>query len=242
MTRRKTFGERLIGWLVGRDVDAYAHVPADAPAPAPAPAPSTAPATAMPDDALAPFLQQHPPRPGLTPATAEQLARYDGHLPASLLALWRRHGFGFYGRGLVQLIDPDLYRDNLWGWLMRDEPDMDRLPIALSALGTIFYYRRLSDAGDEDVSFLNPHTSEAGCAVWSLDQFFNEWLCDDETLKDHLHAEDFDAMVAQAGPLARDEMYFHEPALRLGGDGSLARIARGSAPVHLGLLLELALG
>lgn len=191
---------------------------------------------------LQPFLQRHPPSAGLTPATPAQLARYAGHLPAPLLALWQRHGFGFYGRGLIQLIDPDVYRDNLWGWLMRDEPDMDRLPIALSAMGTIFYYRKLSEDGDEDVSFLNPHTSESGCAVWSLEQFFNEWLGENDNLTDQLHANEFDAMAAQAGPLARDEMYFHEPALRLGGDGRLAHIARGSAPVHLDLLLQLATG
>jgi hypothetical protein len=156
--------------------------------------------------------------------------------------LWRDHGFGFYGRGLVQLIDPDVYSENLWGWLMRDEPDMERLPIALSAMGTIFYYRRLSDDGDEDVSFLNPHRSESGCTVWSLEQFFNDWLGEPDNLTDYLHAEQFDALAAHAGPLQPDEMYFHEPALRLGGDGSLAHIARGSAPLHLNLLLELALG
>lgn len=191
---------------------------------------------------LDPFLQRHPPTASLTRASAGQLARYAQHLPAPLLTLWQQHGFGFYGKGLVQLINPDVYSENLWGWLMREEPDMDRLPIAISAMGTIFYYRKLSEDGDEDVSFLNPHTSEAGCTVWSLAQFFNEWLCEDENLVDQLHAEQFDAMVAKAGPLQCDEMYFHEPALRLGGDGGLDGIARGNAPVHLSLLLELALG
>ncbi len=199
-------------------------------------------AEAVATPGLAPFLQRHPPAAGVKPATAEQLARYADHLPAPLLALWRQHGFGFYGRGLIQLIDPDLYSENLWGWLMRDEPDMERLPIALSAMGTLFYYRRLSEDGDEDVSFLNPHTSESGCTVWSLEQFFNEWLDDPDNQVDHLHAETLDAMVAKAGVLERDQMYFHEPALRLGGDGRLDGIARGSAPVHLGLLLDLALG
>lgn len=188
---------------------------------------------------LQPFLQRHPPSAGLTPATTNQLARYAGHLPEPLLALWRQHGFGFYGQGLVQLIDPDVYRDNLWGWLMRDEPDMDRLPIALSAMGTIFYYRRLGEDGDEDVSFLNPHTSESGCTVWSLEQFFNEWLGEDDNLKDQLHVGQLDALAARAGALQRDEMYFHEPALRLGGAGNVAQVARGSAPVHLDLLLRL---
>lgn len=192
-------------------------------------------------ESLRPFLQRHPAPAGLPRASADQLQRYAGHLPAPLLALWQQHGFGFYGEGLVQLIDPDVYRDNLWGWLMRDEPDMERLPIALSAMGTIFYYRKLSDDGDEDVSFINPHTSETGCAVWSLAQFFNEWLVDDDTLRDALHAESFAAMAAHAGPLARDEMYFPEPALRLGGDLDPQHIARGSAPVHLDFLLQLVL-
>lgn len=196
----------------------------------------------MSDTPLNPFLQRHPATTGLKPATPDQLERYAAHLPAALLALWRDHGFGFYGNGLVQLIDPDLYRDNLWGWLMRDEPDMERLPVALSAMGTIFYYRRLSDDGDEDVSFLDPHRSEGGCTVWSLEQFFNEWLSEDDNLADYLHSQQLDALVARAGVLERDQMYFHEPALRLGGDGGLAGIARGSAPVHLNLLLELALG
>ena len=190
---------------------------------------------------LSPFLQRHPATAGLQPATADQLARYAEHLPAPLLELWRSHGFCFYGQGLVQLIDPDVYSDNLWGWLMRDEPDMERLPIALSALGNVFYYRKLSDDGEEDVAFLNPHTSEGGGTVWSLEQFFNDWLCEDENLVDHLHAGQFDALVARAGALERDQMYFHQPALRLGGDGRLAHVARGSAPVHLAFLLELAL-
>jgi len=196
----------------------------------------------MTDTALTPFLQRHPPTAGLKKATAEQLTRYAEHLPAPLLALWRDHGFGFYGNGLVQLIDPDIYSENLWGWLMRDEPDMERLPIALSTMGTIFYYRRLNDDGDEDVSFLDPHRSAGGCTVWSLEQFFNEWLGEPDNLTDYLHAEQIDALAAHAGPLQSNEMYFHVPALRLGGDGSLAHIARGSAPVHLNVLLELALG
>ena len=91
------------------------------------------------------------------------------------------------------------------------------------------------------MSFLNPHTSEGGCTVWSLAQFFNEWLSEEDNLVDFLHAEQFDALVAKAGALQPNEMYFHEPALRLGGNANLDAIARGSAPVHLNLLLELAL-
>ena len=48
------------------------------------------------------------------------------------------------------------YQDVLWSWLMKDQPDMTRLPIAISAFGLVFYYRLLSEDGDEDISFIDP--------------------------------------------------------------------------------------
>ena len=37
---------------------------------------------------------------------AETLDRFRDRLPAELLALWREHGFGNYGDGLIKVIDP----------------------------------------------------------------------------------------------------------------------------------------
>lgn len=54
---------------------------------------------------------------------------------------------------------------------MKDQPDMTRLPIAISAFGLVFYYRLLSEDGDEDVSFIDPHNSDIGVTAWSLTDF-----------------------------------------------------------------------
>jgi hypothetical protein len=68
---------------------------------------------------LQPFIDRHAPGPHLEKADRSKLDRYRGHLPPALLELWAAYGFGLYGNGLIQLIDTDRYRQNLWGWLMR---------------------------------------------------------------------------------------------------------------------------
>lgn len=188
-----------------------------------------------------PFVDRHPPDGVTEKPDAAKLARYAGHLPDSLLALWSAHGFGWYGNGLIQIIDPDKYRDKLWGWLMRDE-DMDRLPIALGAFGDILYYRKLSDDGDEDVAFIDPHTSQTGVVEWSLDAFFNGWCCDDDEVAGFFDIGLITEAAARKGPLEHDQMYFFVPALRLGGERTAQHVDRGDARVQLDLLLQFAHG
>lgn len=171
----------------------------------------------------------------------EIIKKYQSYLPDALLELWREHGFGFYGNGLIQIIDPERYQDVLWSWLLKDEPDMTRLPIAISAFGIVFYYRRLSDAGDEDISFMDPHNSDIGVTVWSLNDFFNEWLCDDEIIEQFLEKSALSQAQEKYGKLAHDQMYCYLPALRLGGRASDLNLDKGDAPTHLDFLYQLAL-
>jgi hypothetical protein len=187
------------------------------------------------------FIDTYRPGGNLRTASQEKVARYENHLPGSLLELWEKVGFGHYGDGLIQIVDPDIYRDTLWGWLMREEEDMSRPPIAISAFGDMFYYRKLSEKGDEDVAFIDPHTSESDVTVWSLEDFFNEWCCDEEIMSDFLEEGMFREAVSTKGELEHDEVFMFVPALRLGGSRSVENMERGNAPVHLDLLLQLAL-
>ena len=118
---------------------------------------------------------------------------------------------------------------------------MSRIPIAISAFGYIFYYRLLSDQGDEDVSYIDPHISDVGVLNWSLNDFFNDWCCDQTTISDFLKQEMFEEAVAMHGPLQSDQMYCFTPALRLGGVKSVKSIKHGDAVVHLDFLQALAL-
>jgi hypothetical protein len=188
------------------------------------------------------FIEKHQPGPGCQPTDSEKISRYKDHLPETLLELWKEAGFGLYGDGLIQIIDPDIYRENLRGWLMREEEDMSRLPIAISAFGDLFYYRKLSEDDDEDVSFIDPHTSEGGDLVWSLEEFFNQWCCDEEIIGNFLTEDMFREAASRKGLLEQNQIYYFVPALRLGGSRSLEHTDRGNAVVHLDILLQLALG
>ena len=170
----------------------------------------------------------------------ETVKKYQAYLPEALLELWQNHGFGFYGNGLLQIINPELYQDELWSWLMKDEPDMTRLPIAISAFGLVFYYRLLSEDGDEDISFIDPHNSDIGVTAWSLTDFFNDWICDDEIIEQFLEKSALAKAQTQYGKLAENQMYCYLPALRLGGRASDLNLDKGDAATHLDFLYQLA--
>jgi hypothetical protein len=191
------------------------------------------------------FIATHLPSPKNTRASAETIASYKGVLPDSLLELWQATGFGFYGSGLIQVINPDDYKEILWAWLLRDE-DMTRLPIALSAFGDIFYYRNLNDEENEDddethedVSFLDPHSPESGCTVWSLNDFFNEWLCDSEVIENFLSKDMLKAATEKHGALEENQIFTFVPALKLGGRRSAEHTDRCDAECQLDFLLQL---
>lgn len=172
--------------------------------------------------------------------SAIESSAYADALPSCLLELWDRHGFGLYGDGLLQIIHPDHYLRNLWGWI-NQENNHDRLPIALSSFGTIFYYRKLSES-DHDIAYINPHTSQSGVLSWDAVSFFNDILPMDEVREQILDINMHETARTTLGPLHADEMYAFAPALRLGGSPSPKHIITCDAKVHLDILLQLALG
>ncbi|WP_249384016.1 GAD-like domain-containing protein [Chitinivorax sp. B] len=188
------------------------------------------------------FVDTFQPDKTVQPVDSVLINAYRGLLPDSLLELWAKVGLGRYGDGLIQLINPDEYRALLCGWLMREEDEGDRLPIAISAFGRVFYYRRLSDDGDEDVAVLDPHYRNGNVLDWSLDAFFNDTLCDGEAIESLLERGFFNQAVGRLGPLADGQIYFYTPALALGGVADVDHLDKGDAVVHLDLLLQMALG
>ncbi len=64
---------------------------------------------------LQPFVDTHTPSASVKPAASDLVARFRGVLPNSLLDLWSTVGLGFYGGGLIQLVNPEEYADVLAG-------------------------------------------------------------------------------------------------------------------------------
>lgn len=169
-------------------------------------------------------------------ASSDNISKYESILPKYLIDIWKETGFGKYNNGLIEIINPDEYQTTLEQWLGRKVDNYT--PIAVSAFGRLFYYRKLTDT-DEDVSVIDPHYKEINVCVWSLDDFFDNYICEEEPLQFELQKDLFTQALALNGELAINETYHFVPALALGGAEAIDYVQKGNTVVHLNFLLQL---
>lgn len=163
--------------------------------------------------ALRQFIKKHPPSRQLRPADKALLAAYQGILPEPLLALWRRKGLGLYGSRQIALIDPSQWQPVLDRWIVSPADAAQRIPIALSPFGVLFYYRRLSPDA-EDVACLDPVSKATQVLSWSLTDFFNAALCNDEVLDALIPVDMLQVARDSCGALAAGQVYQVDETLR----------------------------
>ena len=156
--------------------------------------------------ALHRFIEAHPPSRQVSRADSELVAAYEGILPASLLELWRRKGVGFYGDMQLALIDPRHWQAVLNRWIVSPPDDVRRIPIALTPFGVLLYYRKLT-ATDEDVVFIDPVSKRTSDLAWSLDEFFNRFLCDRQSLESLISPALVQSARKECGALSPGEVY-----------------------------------
>jgi hypothetical protein len=126
--------------------------------------------------------------------------------------------------------------DSLYEWLGRK--DTSKLPLAVTGFGDIFYYRKL--AGDaEDISFLDIHYRKVDVCVWSLREFFNSFIFQDDIIDDFLKRKLFEKALKKKGKLNYDEIYYFVPALMIGGSEDIKYIDKGIGTVHQSFLFQL---
>ncbi|MDR6218630.1 GAD-like domain-containing protein [Deinococcus soli (ex Cha et al. 2016)] len=196
-------------------------------------------------DVTAAFLRQFPPH-HTAPVPAEVLDRYAERLPEPVLALWRAGGFGTYGGGLLEVIDPGEYQEILDGWLGLRDASQTRIPFLRSAFGVLFYWRRLGEQQPDgtyeayDVAYLNPHDSYSDVSAWDAEAFFGGLTApgaEDEYDPFRLWPDVQGRAPAELRP---GVMYGFTLALRLGGEWEAANLSLTPARAHLLLLLSLA--
>ncbi|MHC1655186.1 GAD-like domain-containing protein [Stenotrophomonas maltophilia] len=152
------------------------------------------------------FVKTHPPSRQVSPAPRELVSAYEGILPASLLDLWRRKGLGFYGDLQLALIDPRPWQSVLDRWIVSPPDTVRRIPFALTPFGTLLYYRKLTET-DEDVAYIDPLSKKTGDLAWSLDDFFNTFLCEREALESLIPTAMVRSAREECGALAPGEVY-----------------------------------
>ncbi|QNK64055.1 DUF1851 domain-containing protein [Pedobacter sp. PAMC26386] len=180
------------------------------------------------------FLEKY--QPTLTEIASEALVNQYAHiLPSSMIELWRTKGLGKYNDGLIEIVNPEDFQADLERTLGRQSSNY--VPVAISGFGELFYYRKLT-ATDEDVCLFDPHYKQIETIIWSLSDFFNGYLCDDDIIEDVLRHELFKASLKKLGKLKKNEIFFFVPALALGGGEGIEYVQKGNCQVHLSILFQ----
>jgi hypothetical protein len=181
------------------------------------------------------FLAFYPPTNTVVPPQ-QAIDWYAGKVPAELMEFWRTYGCGNFGNGIIKIVDPSVYYPSIFRWWCAE--DYSRVPIAVTGFGDIFYLRNWPEGG-YDISLLEAHYAKSNVITASLDDFFNRYLCDEQTRRVRLRAELFAAAQAKCGPIDVKECYFFVPALCLGGAEDIRFVEKGDAAVHHYILFSL---
>lgn len=182
------------------------------------------------------FIKKYKPGENLQKPDDEILNFGKQMLPSEIVGLWENYGFGEYGDGLIKVVDPREYMNNLYAWLGRQ--DLNRIPIIVTAFGDIFYYRKLEN-NENDVSLLNIHYRKIEACGFSYQDFFERYILDRSVMKKVLRADLYKQAVKKLGRLGYKDIFYFTPALILGGGENIQYIDKGNGVVHQQVLLML---
>jgi hypothetical protein len=177
-----------------------------------------------------------PPISGIKPEHY-LITNFEDILPAEMFQLWRAYGFGNYADGLIKVVNPAEYADSLYEWLGAEDPF--KVPFLVTAFGDIFYYRKLSDRGDEDVCLLDIHRRNIEICAYSLKDFFESFIVNKTKVNKLLKTTLFKKAVSKKGTLEFDDIYYFVPALILGGKEDIKNIDKGNGIIHQLLLFQI---
>lgn len=182
------------------------------------------------------FLKKFPPDSDLEKPSDEVLDSLSRILPEELIDFWKKYGFGNYGDGIIKVINPLDYMDSLYTWLGKE--DFSKIPILITGFGDIFYFRQLSEEVN-DVCLLDIHYRQINVCTYSFEEFFEDFITDDEIIEDVFKKDLFMEAFQNKGALKGSEIFCFVPALILGGAESVEYIDKAEAGVHQLLLFTL---
>lgn len=182
------------------------------------------------------FSDRYKAEAGNTIASEELIQKYKKKVPAFLIDIWKTTGFGKYNKGLIEIVNPTEYENNLWTWLGREVENYT--PFAITGFGELLYYRKLTET-DEDVCMIDIQYRKIETLVWSLESFFNEFLTSEEDKKLWLREALFLRAISEKGDLQNGEVFTFTPVLALGGAEELRYLQKGSASVYQDLVFQM---
>lgn len=188
------------------------------------------------NNCISKFIEKFRPGENLQKPDEEILNFGRQMLPKDIIQLWEEYGFGEYGNGLIKVVDPREYMNSLYMWL--GQKDFNKIPIIVTAFGDIFYYRKLED-NENDILLLNIHYRKIEVCTYSYQEFFENYILDENIIKNVLREDLFKQAVEELGKLEYKDIFFFTPALVLGGGEDIKYLKKGNGAVHHQVLLQI---
>ncbi len=149
----------------------------------------------------------------------ETIEKYKSKVPKELVAIWEKYGLGKFGKGMIELINPQDYEEILSQWFGKKEDNI--VPIAISSFDHLIYYVRNKVPDDsplaedrvpgedyvESINFINPYINEYQVICYYAKGFFDDFFTCENEREDWLQEEYFKYAYEQVGKLKIGEIY-----------------------------------
>ena len=175
------------------------------------------------------FLGTYAPGKDLYKASDDIINEYNNILPEEIITLWYSYGFGNYGKGIVKIIYPTLYRNNL-DYLLK-EKDKNNIPFMITGFGDIYYINK-----DKEIYLYKIHYKKNEYCAKNLEEFFKDYIVHSKVLNNELRYNLFNQAVKSLGELDNDDIFNFIPSLRFGGKEQEGYIQKTDAVTAQSLL------
>ncbi|MGP1910119.1 T6SS immunity protein Tdi1 domain-containing protein [Metabacillus sp. JX24] len=140
---------------------------------------------------------------------ADVFEKFKDKLPAELIEVWKKHGFGLFKNGFLKTINPDEYSEIVEHSYLRHDR---AIPIFTTAMGDIIVWEQ-----NRYVYLLNYRKGYAHIVSAGLDFFFED-LEDESFMNDELMWLPYPDVVIKQGIPDYNECFGYTPLLALGGE------------------------
>lgn len=131
-------------------------------------------------------------------------------LPRELNELYREHGLGKLGDGLLELVDPRAYSEPYAAFFGGDAGG--RSPFLLNAMGEPIAFKRIGPRECE-LSILHTYGPQIEVLAYDLGDFFDRVLLTDDGLRQVINVPLFRQLRARLGKTQPGECYGFDPGL-----------------------------
>jgi hypothetical protein len=175
------------------------------------------------------FKKTHGPAVQCRPASPEAIRTYRTKLPTALIDEWRESGWCGFAQGLIWTVDPSDFTDVVEDWL---EPGDSAVTFMRTAFGDLLVWKK------DGAHYIVVSYARVFRLTDDPEILFDYTFCTKNFREKVLDEKLFRKALKKLGPLEHDECYAFEPAIPLGGPGTLATLKKRKLREYLAILAQ----